>query len=538
MGCKRNWMISASIAALLIAPPALAQEEAADDEAAEEAAEAEEVAEDETAPADEDAEEAAAEDEEAAEEPEAEPEAEAEPEPEPEPEPEAEPEALPEPEVDPAYEADHADAVRMRIHAVTTRNTYSYVRLDVYDVDTQQLVATGRTTDRAAGDPPLAFDLPPGTYKIVRAGQPFDTRTDFATVQLTPGPDMDYVIVVEPATQAFRGSGIVTDELPEGVTIAGVRIALNAGGTLSVNQQHNVVGQTRGVHGLYGLFGNFSLIFDRDNHFLNVASDLDVQLLDRPAASLYATSDRFSADALYAYNLGNEFFGPYVRGSFRTAVFPSYLFLDSGRGPEDVEPADVSVTRERLDGTTEERIFGTKATQDNLRVRLSDPFAPIILQQELGGNLRALTADLILLDVDIGTRIGWAFRQGIVRDDSLYVLDGDRVGTDVLLREVDGYNTTGPTIGANATVNFARWLFGTGRIGLLAPVINTDDAGDNFGERLLIDLSATAGFRVPILTDLLTASFDYTFRLERDGYLTQSTQIDQNVMGRLNVTLF
>jgi hypothetical protein len=520
MGCKRRWMISAALAALLVAPPALAQEEAAGEEA-EEAVEADEAAEE--------AEEAAEEAEEAAEE---------EVEVEPEPEPEPEPEVLPEPEVDPAYEVGPGEAARVRIHAVTTRNTYAYVRLDVYDAETRQLVATGRTTNRAAGEPPLAFDLPPGLYKIVRSGESFDTRTDFATVNLTADADMDYVIVVEPGTQAFRGSGVVTDELPEGVTIAGVRIALNAGGTISLNQQRSVVGQTDGVHGLYGLFGNFSLVFDRDDHFLNVGSDLDLQLLDRPAASVYATTDRFSADALYAYNIQNPYIGPYVRGSFRTSVFPGYLFLNSGLGPEDQESAQVAVTREFLDGSSETRIFGTKATQDNLRVRLSDPFAPVILQQELGANLRALTANLILLDVDVATRLGWAFRQGIVRDRGLFAVDGDSVGQDILLREVDSYNTTGPTIGANATVTFARWLFGTGRVGIIAPVQNTDEAGDNFAERLLIDFAATAGFRVPILTDLLYASFDYTFRLERDGYLTDRTQVDQNLMGRVNVTLF
>jgi hypothetical protein len=513
MGCKRRWLLSTALAALLIAPPALAQEEA--EEAAEEAEEAAEEAEE----AAEEAEEEAAEEAD-------------------DPEPEPDPEVLPEPEVDPAYETGPGDAARVRIHAVTTRNTYAYVRLDVYDAETRQLVATGRTTNRAAGEPPLAFDLPPGLYKIVRAGESFDTRTDFATVNLTAESDFDYVIVVEPGTQAFRGAGVVTDELPEGLTIAGVRVALNAGGTLAVNQQRDVVGQTRGVHGLYGMFGNFSLVFDRDDHFLNVGSDLELNLLDRPGASVYASSDRFSADALYAYNIQNPYIGPYVRGSFRTSVFPSYLFLDSGLGPEDQESAQISVTREFLDGTSEERIFGTKATQDNLRVRLSDPFGPVVLQQELGANLRALAVNLILLDVDVATRLGWAFRQGIVRDRGLFVLDSDRVGQSVVLREVDGYNTTGPTIGANGTVTFARWLFGTGRVGIIAPVQNTSEAGDNFGERLLIDFAATAGFRVPILTDLLYASFDYTFRLERDGYFTQSTQIDQNLMGRVNVTLF
>ncbi len=555
MTTKRYWMLGALVGAALAAPPALAQEEADEadeaDEAAEESAEdadeadeaAEEPAEAEDAeaaaqPAEDPAEDAEdAEPAEEGEEAEAAEEAPAEPEPPEEDEVEVAPEADDAPEVDPTYEAD--DSVRARIHAITTRNVYTQLRLDVYDAETGELVGTGRTTDRAAGEAPLSFDLPPGIYKIVRAGDAFDTFTDFATMQLDEEEaERDFVIVVDPSTRGFRGSGVVTDELPEGVEIAGVRIALNAGGSLAVHQQRDVVGQTSGVHGLYGLFANLSMVFDRDNHFLNVGSDLELNLLDRPAASVYATSDRFSADALYAYNIQNPYIGPYVRGSFRTAVFPSYLFLDSGIGPEQEESADISVTRELADGTSEERIYGTKGTQDNLRVRLADPFAPVILQQELGANLRALTADLVLLDVDVGTRLGWAFRQGLVRDEGLFTVDGDETGQQVVLTEVEGYHTTGPTIGANATVTFARWLFGSANLGIIAPIQNIDDAGDNFGERLLVDLSANAGFRVPVLTDLLHATFDYTFRLERDGYLTSATQIDQNVMGRLSVNFF
>ena len=57
-------------------------------------------------------------------------------------------------------------------------------------------------------------------------------------------------------------------------------------------------------------------------------------------------------------------------------------------------------------------------------------------------------------------------------------------------------------------------------------------------KRLLVDLSATGGFKVPVLTDLLYASADYTLRVQRDGYMTGATMLDQVVMARASLQLF
>ena len=43
---------------------------------------------------------------------------------------------------------------------------------------------------------------------------------------------------------------------------------------------------------------------------------------------------------------------------------------------------------------------------------------------------------------------------------------------------------------------------------------------------------------MPILTNLLFASADYTFRLERDAFITAETQFEHALMARASVTLF
>ena len=417
----------------------------------------------------------------------------------------------------------------LRVHVVSTEGTYVAMGFDVFSVDSQAVVAFGKGADETTGQPAPSWELPPGLFKIVRSGEPFETQVDFATVEIEAGEVLDFVIVVDLDTLAFRGSGPVSGELPTGTRIAGLRLALNAGGSVELTNRYNVVGGTSGVTALVGLFGHFSLVLDRDNHFLSVTSDLNLTLSDLVVASIASTQDRWEAAALYAYNLGNPYVGPYGRASFSTRVFPGYLYLEG-------EADTVTVNILRADGTIDMEVFGADANQDDLRIKVARSFAPFILQEEVGANLKAVNLDLLLLKLAVATRLGFGLRQGITNE--LLVVRGDESGSSVDLIEVENYDTLGPVAGADATVTFARWLFGSARFGMMVPVVDTDAAGDGFGDRLLLDLAGTGGLKMPALTSFLFASFDYTFRLQKDGYISPDLQFDHTLMGRLNLTLF
>jgi hypothetical protein len=455
--------------------------------------------------------------------------------PEEPPAPVPEPVPVPSPQTGPvAPDAEPpADASgTLRLHIVSTRKTYVAMGFDIFSVDSQAVVAFGKGADESTGQPAPSWELAPGLYKIVRSGEPFETTVDFATIEIKPGEVLDYVLVVDPDDFSFRGSGPVTGELPSGVRIAGVRVALSGGGTLNLTQRTNVVGGTSGVTVLAGLFGNFSLVLDRDNHFLSVSSELALNLNDPAIGKVWSTQDRWDASALYAYNLNNPYLGPYARASFQTRVFPSYLYLNS-------EADRVDITLVDQDGNTSEITIGNESNLDDLRIRVSKPFSPMVLQEELGANLKAVSLDLLLLKLTVATRLGFGFRQGIMTE--LYVPEGDPDDSDLtalVLREVENYNTLGPVLGADATVTFARWLFGAAQFGMMLPVKDQEDAGDNFGDRLLFDLSGTAGLKLPALTSFLFASFDYNFRLQKDGFVLDEVQFDQTLMARLNLSIF
>ncbi len=419
----------------------------------------------------------------------------------------------------------------LRVHVLTSRNTYVPMAFDVFSVETQQVVASGAGALESSGEVAPILELRPGTYKIVRAGEPYGARLDFAIATVLPDTVTDYLIVVDPDSLAFRGSGPVVGDLPRGVEVLGVRLSLNGGGNLMFNQMRNAVGQTSGTTAQFGVFGNFGLVIDEGEHFVDVNAQMRLDLIDPVTGSLTPTHDRFEASGLYSYKLQNEYLGPYVRASMKTRIFPGYVYFENSAN---------TITLNIVDGdgnTLRTETLGQAANPDNLRFKVAKPFAPLRLQEELGANLKAVDMDLILLKLNVGTRIGFGFRQTFMND--LLVVDGDEDENPVTLRQVDDYTTLGPVIGANASVTFARWLFGSAQFGLLAPVTNTDDSrSDNFGGRLLIDFSGSAGFKVPILTNLLYASADYTFRLERDAFITAGTQFEHALMARANITLF
>jgi len=422
----------------------------------------------------------------------------------------------------------------LRVHILTSQNTYVPMSFDVFSVDTRQVVASGAGAVESRGEEAPILELAPGTYKIVKAGEPFDTRVDFAIASVLADTVTDFLVVVDADALTFRGSGPVFGELPRGVDIAGLRVSLSGGGSLMFNQRANAVGMTSGTYAQFGLFANFGLLFDKGDHLFDVAADMKLDLADPYTGSVVPTSDRFSASGLYSYKINNPYLGPYVRGAMRTRIFPGYLYLETGRPTTTVEV-------QHLDGTTSQQTIGNEANPDDLRVKVAKPFGPFMIQEELGANIKAIDLDLLLVKLNVGTRIGFGFRQGIM-NELLVLAEGSSVKepTDpIRLREVDNYSTLGPVIGANASVTFARWLFGSAQFGLLAPLMNTDQSqSSGFAGRLLLDFSGTAGFKVPILTNLIYASADYTFRLERDAFITSATQFEHSLMARASVTLF
>src|SRR5207248_207144 len=85
----------------------------------------------------------------------------------------------------PAAPAEHASG--LRVHILSTHNTYLPMGFDVFSVATKGLVASSAGVVESNDEVAPVLELSPGLYKIVRAGEPFETRMDFAVVSVMAG---------------------------------------------------------------------------------------------------------------------------------------------------------------------------------------------------------------------------------------------------------------------------------------------------------------------------------------------------------------
>jgi len=118
--------------------------------------------------------------------------------------------ATPVPETPPAEPpptATEAPRSGLRMHILSSSNTYVPMTFDVLDTETRQVVASSQGALESRGEEAPILDLKPGTYKIVRSGEPFETRVDFAIVQVLAGTVTDYMHVVAASSHEFRGTG-------------------------------------------------------------------------------------------------------------------------------------------------------------------------------------------------------------------------------------------------------------------------------------------------------------------------------------------
>src|SRR5512143_2033737 len=170
---------------------------------------------------------------------------------------------------EPPPTATEAPTSGLRIHILTSDNTYLPMTFDVFSVESKQVVASGAGAVESRGEIAPILELKPGTYKIVRPGEPFGARVDYAIATVLADTVTDYVIVVDADSLQFRGSGPLVGDLPKGVEIAGIRFSLNGGGNVLFTQISNGVGTTSGTTSQFGLFGNFGLVIDKGVHFID-----------------------------------------------------------------------------------------------------------------------------------------------------------------------------------------------------------------------------------------------------------------------------
>ena len=263
---------------------------------------------------------------------------------------------------------------------------------ELFRMANQDNYGLGLGADALSGEAVRVWVVPPGLYKIVRAGGSYAARTDFATVRISPGELRKLTLVLDEDTGEFKGAGEVASARTTGVDSPWSGNAAIDGNIVFNSTEE--AGQTEAGEKLalgLRLFG--SLRYQDDTNLWDTRADIE-ETQEQPASKkkgdsfiegLESEEDRLFVHTIYTY-LVVPWFGPYVQMRSETSLLPKYIG----------DPGD--------------------------RTRFADSFAPWNLREGAGGNFRVVRRR----DIELDVRAGFGARQFLARG-TLKVEEGQLV---------------------------------------------------------------------------------------------------------------
>ncbi|MEM7679371.1 MAG: hypothetical protein AAF449_25640, partial [Myxococcota bacterium] len=218
----------------------------------------------------------------------------------------------------------------LSIHVVDEQFGNLRASYEIIRVRDREYVGVGFGTDEQAGEPVTTWILEPGLYKIVRVGDNYRARRDFATVRLLERKHTHFLLVLDPETGEYQGGGEVPEEdlfRPQN----GFFGSMVFGGDLAFTTRSNAP-----VAGQEGLSFQFRGFLDNRMSIELLGNPLVMQLqieqgltkvTDQPFQKI---NDRVDLDALYIYRWKN-WIGPYIQLGGETNLFPTIENFDGLR---------------------------------------------------------------------------------------------------------------------------------------------------------------------------------------------------------------
>ena len=248
---------------------------------------------------------------------------------------------------------------------------------------------------------PDTWILRPGLYKITKAGMPYNTPVNFATVQLLEGTLTQFTIVMD-ENGYFVGSGIMKEFETQSLKRRNLKAysALNASFNLYSNDEDKKNEFVTQIDVLTEFINRFQ--YDQDQHYLLSEPSYELQLsntvegeLTVEQQELDVRKDELTIDNIYIYYLLPAV-GLYGRLDFSSRVFPETD--DFGKNTPLVHVLD-----------SEEDTLRSQ----NLETFTTSPvFSPLQLKEGIGVDFTPVKNPKLRLSL----RTGWGFWQYINTD--------------------------------------------------------------------------------------------------------------------------
>ncbi len=391
---------------------------------------------------------------------------------------------------------------------VPFRGTYEIIRMEK-----REDFGLGFGADEQLGEVTRVWVLPPGLYKIIRAGGTYRDRTDFATVRLEAGKLTRFTLVLDPDDGGFLGAGENDPDIDLALDLTDPALGADQrpwllrailGGDLNLRRTDEI-GEQQGWRISFRAFFDGAVRYKNGRHLWHNQLELEEGQTRLPDQDEFQSdTDRLFFHTIYTYEL-LSWFGPYARFGLETKLFTRYENFD--------EPQDVIVLDE--DG------MEVRTLTDVRRVKLGSTFAPFALKEGAGGNFRLLRSRFAELDL----RLGFGGRQTFA--SGLYVFEEDLTGgpgrlVPVLDSSVEGLEGTLVGLG-----RLTRFVTVSTELDGLVPVKGEDLVVVTWRNQVAVRLASFL-------------SLNYRFNLTRDPNLGIGTDVrtEHDVQLRFSFVLF
>ena len=372
------------------------------------------------------------------------------------------------------------------------RTSYELIR-----VDDREYMGIGFGTDEQAGEPVSTWVLRPGLYKIVRLGDTYRARRDFATVRLVGGYHTHFLLVLNEETGEFAGGG----EVPEDELFRpreGLSGSLVFGGDVSFNSRSGVPGVNDGLYFAFRGFVDARAALELFDHPLALRLQVEEGQTKGPALPWQKSNDRVDLVGLYIYRL-KRWIGPYVRLGAETNILPGSRSFEA---PTAYNVVDAGGTYLRTD--------------TNSAVDLSPSFGLTTIKEGLGINVRVFKS----LFAETNVRTGVGARHRIARD-----LLEELAPSRPTFRQVESDNQIGVELTVLAVARLTRWVLVNLELDSLVPFDGLDNT--------VLEIEASVALK---LTSYV--SINYVIRYLRDRAIFEKDPFEQDVLLRFSLELF
>lgn len=339
-------------------------------------------------------------------------------------------------------------------------------RYELYDLESGESYGFGYGIVEGVGQKLESWVLKPGYYKVVLNGYPFNTYTDFTTIEVKKDLSEHITIVYDTENKKMLGAGkILQDELMYSKNKLKISVLNHLNANMQSNNETSETKYKTSIVLTEQL--DTKMVYDVFPHYYSFKNITEIGVTKDTNRDMIFSTDKFDLKNTYVFFFFN-WIGAYSRADINTHFFNTYSLKDN----------DTWFKLINLDNETN--------IKKTTKLKYKSPLYPLTFKEGLGLNLRLLNNSRSNLNI----RGGLGLLQELNKD---YYIYDSTIGDTLVYKEVESKYSKGTEVSVNGSFQILSNLNYTTNADLLFPfdkqksnIINWENA---FNLRILNAIS-------------------------------------------------